>query len=127
MSLVRCVALLRGINVGGNTMIKMAELKLSFESLGFEKVVTYINSGNVAFDCKTPSKKAELQFEHKLVEQLEAVIEKDFGKTVPVMVRKQEHLLSIFANNPFEGEFESHKEMHVLFMRDEMPVEKQEQ
>lgn len=42
------VALPRGINVSGSNMIKMAELKAAFESLGFENVVTYINSGNLA-------------------------------------------------------------------------------
>lgn len=42
------VALPRSINVSGSNMIKMAELKAAFESLGFENVVTYINSGNLA-------------------------------------------------------------------------------
>ena len=52
---MRYIALLRGINVGGNTMIKMAELKAAFEKeCGFENVVTYINSGNIAFDCTSP-------------------------------------------------------------------------
>lgn len=43
------LALLRGINVGGNNLIKMTELKLSFENMGFKDVVTYIQSGNVIF------------------------------------------------------------------------------
>jgi uncharacterized protein (DUF1697 family) len=43
------VALLRGINVGGRNLIKMPELKASFEAEGFEDVVTYIQSGNVLF------------------------------------------------------------------------------
>lgn len=43
------LALLRGINVGGNTMIKMAELRAALEVAGFEDVRTYINSGNVIF------------------------------------------------------------------------------
>jgi len=43
------VALLRGINVGGKNLIKMPELKASFEAEGFEDVVTYIQSGNVLF------------------------------------------------------------------------------
>jgi uncharacterized protein (DUF1697 family) len=46
----RYIALLRGINVGGNNKIAMSELKLGFESCGFGNVVTYINSGNVLFD-----------------------------------------------------------------------------
>jgi uncharacterized protein (DUF1697 family) len=43
------VALLRGINVGGNNMVPMKALKASFEKLGFRDVATYINSGNVVF------------------------------------------------------------------------------
>ncbi len=43
------IALLRGINVGGHKKLKMADLKLLFEELGFKKVHTYIQSGNVVF------------------------------------------------------------------------------
>lgn len=45
----RYVALLRGINVGGHGIIKMADLKKLFESFGLTDVVTYIQSGNVLF------------------------------------------------------------------------------
>ncbi|WCK53743.1 DUF1697 domain-containing protein [Aneurinibacillus sp. Ricciae_BoGa-3] len=41
------IALLRGINVGGKNMIKMAELKRTFEEMGLSRVQTYIQSGNV--------------------------------------------------------------------------------
>ena len=43
------LALLRGINVGGNNIIKMADLKTCFENMGFSDVVTYIQSGDVIF------------------------------------------------------------------------------
>lgn len=114
---MRYIALLRGINVGGNTMIKMTELKSSFEKLGLENVVTYINSGNIAFDSR--------ESESKLLSQIEKTIEKDFGINIQVMVREQSMIAELIANNPFSGEFESHKEMHVLFMKDEMPKDKQ--
>lgn len=110
---MRYVALLRGVNVGGNTMIKMAELKKSFESRGYQNVVTYVNSGNIAFDAKRAS-------EASIVTKIEKVIEEDFEKTVPVMVREQGEIPAIIDANPFAGKFESHKEMHVLFLRDEM-------
>jgi uncharacterized protein (DUF1697 family) len=45
----RYVALLRGINVGGNNLIKMSALKACFEKQGLLEVVTYIQSGNVVF------------------------------------------------------------------------------
>lgn len=46
------IALLRGINVGGKNVIKMADLRAIFETLKFENVKTYIQSGNVLFDTK---------------------------------------------------------------------------
>ena len=47
---MRYVALLRGINVGGRTLIKMADLKECIQELGFANVATYIASGNVLFE-----------------------------------------------------------------------------
>lgn len=117
---MRFIALLRGINVGGNTVIKMAELKAVFEECGFENVVTYINSGNLAFDSDKIS-------ENTITNKLESAIENMFGKHIPVMVREQPHVHTILDGNPFAGQFGSHKEMHVLFMKDEMPADRQRQ
>lgn len=50
---MKYVALLRGINVGGNNVIPMAKLRAAFEEMGFDDVVTYIASGNVVFATKT--------------------------------------------------------------------------
>lgn len=129
---MRYIALLRGINVGGNTMIKMAELKTSFEELGFANVATYINSGNLAFDheMQKPARSkgtSALAAESHIVAMLESAIEKRFGKQIPVMVREQADIARIIANNPFDGQFESHKEMHVLFLKEEMPEDKLDQ
>lgn len=46
---IQYLALLRGINVGGNNVIKMMDLKACFENMGFTDVVTYIQSGNILF------------------------------------------------------------------------------
>ncbi len=115
---MRYVALLRGINVSGANMIKMETLRQSFESLGFKNVVSYINSGNLAFDCVKAA-------EAKLVQKIEDVINRDFGLSISVMVRERSYIADVLANNPFEGQYETHKQMHVLFMRDEMPADKQ--
>lgn len=138
--MTRYVALLRGINVGGNTMVKMADLKAVFEKCGFENVITYINSGNIAFDSPlqkparskgsgvgNPHVSRGFSLESNLISKLETAIAKEFGKHIPVMIREQSAINDIFENNPFDGEFESHKEMHVLFMKDEMPADKQKQ
>lgn len=50
------VCLLRGINVGGKNLIKMAELAAGFEALGFTQVRTYIQSGNVIFCAGEPGR-----------------------------------------------------------------------
>ena len=117
---MRYVALLRGINLGGANMMKMADLKAEFEKLGFENVKTYINSGNIAFDT---SKTAEA----KLVDKIEKAIDRWFGRPIPVMVREQKDIDRILKNNPFDGKYESHKHMHVLFLKEVMPKEKEEQ
>ena len=49
------VALLRGINVSGKNLIKMAELKESFERAEFTDVQTYVQSGNIIFKSKASS------------------------------------------------------------------------
>lgn len=113
---MRYVALLRGINVGGNTMIKMEELRTIFEALGFKNVVSYINSGNLAFDTQRAS-------DARLAAKIEAAVEKHVGKPVRVMVREQKDIQRVLANNTFEGQYGSHKEMHVLFLRSELGKE----
>ena len=52
----RYVALLRGINVGGNNLIKMLDLRSTFANMGFNEVQTYIQSGNVVFSSKQTNK-----------------------------------------------------------------------
>lgn len=101
-------------------MIKMEELRKTFEALGFENVVSYINSGNLAFGAKKSA-------EEKLCTKIEKAIAKDFGRAIPVMIREQPAIEKILKDNPFEGKYESHKLMHVLFMKDKMPKEKEEQ
>jgi len=110
---MRYFALLRGINVGGNNMIKMETLRATFASLGFENVKSYINSGNLAFDTvKTDDRKLAVKIHDAIV--------KDFGFDISVMVRSIAEIADIVANNPFEGQFESHKDVHVFFLNDKL-------
>jgi uncharacterized protein (DUF1697 family) len=71
---------LRGINVGGKSLIKMAALKECVETIGHGNVRTYIASGNVLFESKERSGA-------KLDAQLERAIEKAFSLPVRVVVR----------------------------------------
>jgi uncharacterized protein (DUF1697 family) len=73
------VALLRGINVGGKTLVKMGELKSCIEAVGFDNVSTYIASGNVFFESSERSPA-------KLEARMERAIESKLGLPVKVVV-----------------------------------------
>ena len=73
------VAFLRGINVGGNGLIKMTELQDCFTQAGFADVRTYIQSGNVIFKSN-PADQADLTI------QISALIHKRFNLSVAVAV-----------------------------------------
>jgi uncharacterized protein (DUF1697 family) len=94
------IALLRGINVGGNKTIQMARLKTVLEELGFENVKTHLNSGNVVFITKEKSAA-------KLTKTIEAAIEKEFGFRPTVVLRTVAELSKILAKNPFTEMAES--------------------
>lgn len=90
------IALLRGINVGGHKKILMADLKAIFMSLGFSKVTTYIQSGNVVFyTTKNDSDLADI---------IHQAIEKKYGWHVPVLVKSADEIASILQHCPFSEE-----------------------
>ena len=76
--MTKYIALLRGINVGGKNIIKMADLKTAFEQRGFQNVITYINSGNILFSSKLD------ETDIKCV--CEKLLKEDFGLDIPVCV-----------------------------------------
>jgi uncharacterized protein (DUF1697 family) len=88
------ISLLRGINVGGNRKILMADLKSLCIRLGFENVLTYIQSGNVVFETDTQDTVA-------IAAQIEAAIAAQFGFDVPVVVLSADSLRLITTQNPF--------------------------
>jgi uncharacterized protein (DUF1697 family) len=90
---VRYVALLRGINVGGKTLIKMADLKDCVSALGYDGVSTYIASGNVLFG--SPVRRAAT-----LEEQLEGAVAEQFGMPVKVAVRSRAELGRVVGGIP---------------------------
>jgi uncharacterized protein (DUF1697 family) len=71
MARTQYLALLRGINVGGNNMISMPDLKRCFETSKFENVATFIQSGNVVFEAARGD-------DGKLIKKLESVLSKTF-------------------------------------------------
>ena len=90
---MRYVALLRGVNVGGNAIMRMADLKHCVAALGHAGVRTYIASGNVLFESGERSGA-------KLDAQLERAIESRFGLPVRVVVRTGAELTRIVERIP---------------------------
>lgn len=87
--------LLRGINVGGHKKTPMAELKKMFSEMGFEKVQTLLNSGNVVFNAKKENELA-------LLERIGAQFEKTFGFEVPLILRNEKSTQHIMKLDPFQ-------------------------
>ena len=105
------VALLRGINVGSHT-VKMADLKILFQSLGFEDVTTYIASGNVLF------KNTEKNIEN-LEKTIEEALKNTYRFTIAVMIRTTEEMEQLVADSPFDEENTTVKK-YVTFLKSEL-------
>jgi uncharacterized protein (DUF1697 family) len=94
---VHCIALLRAINVGGNSNIRMAELRKLGESLGFSGVKTLLQSGNMVFNAREADTAV-------LEQQWETAVERQLGVKTSFRVRSQKEWLELVAANPFEAE-----------------------
>ena len=102
------IALLRGINVGGNNKMPMADLRAMLEGLGFVGVQTYIQSGNAIFAGEGAA--GDLQA------KIEAAITTKFGFSVPVMVVSADDLNAAIAANPFVDVIDNPAKSHLGFM-----------
>lgn len=109
------LALLRGINVGGNNIIHMTALKAAFEALGFADVHTYIQSGNVLFRSADDSAALETS--------IEAQLQQCFGYAVRVVVVTHARLAQIVAQAPPDfGHDPSRYRYDVVFFKHPLTV-----
>jgi uncharacterized protein (DUF1697 family) len=91
--LTSAVALLRGVNVGGNKRVPMADLRRLLAGLGYADVVTLLNSGNAAFRA-TPTALATGEAD------VEAALEAELGVSCSVVVRTGAELVAALAADP---------------------------
>jgi uncharacterized protein (DUF1697 family) len=111
------VALLRGINVGGNNIIPMRALAETFTRLGFESVKTYIASGNVLFRSKDRDARA-------LEKKLEKAIAMAHGCATKVVVRRREELAALVDALPRGWKKpDAKKRYYVIFLRHDVDSE----
>ena len=102
------VAFLRGINVGGNNIINMNDLKNALTKNKFKNVNTYINSGNIVLESNDDKKKLKELFEKTIVTH--------FKLKIDVTVKTQKELDEIILNNPFNSKKENDKSKRIVVM-----------
>jgi uncharacterized protein (DUF1697 family) len=104
----RYIALLRAVNVGGNTMVAMSDLRAMCEKLGFEDVETLLQSGNIVFRSSARSGAS-------LEKTLEAEAKKRLGLETHFIVRAAAEWRAAIDANPFPAEAKSDPG-HLLLM-----------
>lgn len=104
------VALIRAINVGGHSLIRMSELKKRFESLGLEGVVTHIQSGNLVFSTQEKDR-------DRLTRRMEAGLSELMARGVMVFLLTPQELKRAAADNPFDPErLDEEQRCHLMFL-----------
>lgn len=104
--MMQYVVLLRGINVGGHNSLPMQDLREILESLGYEGVRTYIQSGNVVLTAGSPPDGAVIS----------AALEERFGFLPRVLVIPGPEFEAVAEANPFKDEVAEPKHLHILFL-----------
>ena len=110
------IALLRGINVGGKNKIDMKLLKQTFEQVGMNDVVTYINTGNIIFSSNSLSKT-------ELSRILGEAIYNDFRLQIKVVVRSVDDVRGIINAIPDTWKNDKNMTSDVMFLWDEIDDE----
>lgn len=110
------IGLLRGINVSGQRIIAMKDLKALLIKAGYEDVMTYIQSGNIVFKSGETNKKT-------LAKDIGEVIEKHYGFAVPLLILTGEEVEKIIKKNPYNDGKKDITKLHTTFL-DTMPEKK---
>jgi uncharacterized protein (DUF1697 family) len=110
------LALLRGVNVGGKNLVKMADLRAAFEEMGFADVATYIASGNVMF-------RAPRQRRDELAAKIESELTGRFGIEIKVVLLTAAQLKAVVGGAP-RGFGGGDHLSDVVFVRKPLTVKK---
>ncbi len=113
---MKYVALLRGINVGGNNRVEMKKLKAVFESLSCSNVSTYINSGNVIFEST--------EKHDTICEKLKTNFKKVFGFEIPTLVKSAEEMTAIYEAIPSNWKNDTEQRTDVAYLFPEIDSKK---
>lgn len=109
------IALLRGINVGGRNQIAMPELRSLCIDLGWHHVQSYIQSGNLLFTAAADRARLETN--------LECAIERQFGLSIPIIIRSAAEWPTYVRDNPYADVSESEPNRVMLALAKAPPKE----
>jgi uncharacterized protein (DUF1697 family) len=113
---VKYLALLRGINVGGNNIIRMKDLKEVVEINGFHNVVTYIQSGNVIFDSEENDKKI-------ITKKLEKLLSKAFNYQASLVLLSKNELQTVLKKVPESWKKQQDLRCYLAFIKEPTTAE----
>ena len=103
------ICLLRGINVGGKRKVKMVRIVELFTQMGFERIRTYIQSGNLLFETASD--------DEALASTIESGLAVGLGWPVKVVLRSSAEWRAIIADNPFLADSRCDpSKLHVAFL-----------
>lgn len=113
---MKYIALLRGINVGGNHKVEMKGLKALFESEGFLNVSTYINSGNIIFESDDDQR--------NVTERVRALFCSHYDFEIPLLVKTESEMQSIALAIPTDWQNNDTHKTDVAYLFSEIDSEK---
>ncbi len=90
---MKYVALLRGINISGKNKITMSDLKSEFTTLGYKKVITYLNSGNVIFE-------SDIEDKNTIRNNIQIMIKDRFEIDIPIYIITSQELEELISYSP---------------------------
>lgn len=114
--MMKYIALLRGVNVGGKNQLSMRELKDAFLQHGFSDVSTYINSGNIIFSSESTD-------EAELKAVCESFIESRFGIKSPVFIISANDLADALRQAPAWWNADAESKHNAIFVLPPAAVE----
>ena len=109
----RLLALLRGINVGGNALVPMADLRATFETAAASEVATYLSTGNVVFTTTATDRR-------RLAKKLERAVAEAHGIETRVLLRDGDEVARVLAAIPHEWTDRAEERCEVLFLAPEI-------
>jgi uncharacterized protein (DUF1697 family) len=103
------VSMLRAVNVGGTSRIKMEPLRAAYEGLGFKDVRTLLQSGNVLF-------RSSVRDPRQLAKRIKQELERKFGLQIEVVIRTLPELERIFERGPVLSPRADPAKLLVMFL-----------